>query len=221
MIRPFGEAALLAEVGSSARAQAVAATLRADPIPGVVEVVAGLVSLLVELDPLAIDVGRVAAALEERVQQINDAVPVGRARTIPVVYGGEHGPDLADVATVCGLSEAGVIERHAAADLRVLFLGFAPGFAYLGELPEALRLSRLATPRAHTPAGSVAIAGAMSGIYPADLPGGWRVIGRTPVVLFDPHRDPPAYLAPGDAVRFEPISPDEWKARAGPPADWR
>ena len=97
-----------------------------------------------------------------------------------------------------------MVARHASTELRVLFCGFAPGFAYLGDLPPELRVERLATPRTRTPAGSVAIAGSMSAIYPADLPGGWRVIGHTDVALFDPHSDRPALLVPGDRVRFEP-----------------
>ena len=142
-----------------------------------------------------------------------------RLRTIPVVYGGELGPDLADVAVLTGLSEAEVVERHAA-ELRVLFDGVAPGFADLGDLPDELRVPRLDTPRTRTPAGSVAIAGPMSGVYPATLPGGWRIIGRTPIALFDPHRDSPAYLMPGDRVRFERIDPEEWDGRSGIPDDW-
>lgn len=204
MIRPFGESALLVELGSAERAQALASSIRTDGIPGIVAVVPGAESVLVELDPRAIDSERVALALEKRLARTAEAAPVGRQRRIPVIYGGEHGPDLADVAELCGLSQAEVIERHAATELRVLFLGFAPGFAYLGELPDELHVPRLATPRTRTPAGSVAIAGSMSGIYPADLPGGWRVIGRTSVVLFDPRGDPPAHLAPGDTVRFDP-----------------
>jgi KipI family sensor histidine kinase inhibitor len=100
----------------------------------------------------------------------------------------------------------------------VLIDGFAPGFAYLGELP--FDVPRLATPRTRTPAGSVALAGHMSGIYPAELPGGWRVIGRTSVALFDPRRDPPAYLAPGDVLRFQPVTSEELERSAGPAADW-
>jgi KipI family sensor histidine kinase inhibitor len=113
-----------------------------------------------------------------------------------------------------------MVAVHAASELRVLFDGFAPGFAYLGELPQALRVPRLETPRIRTPAGSVGIAGAMSGIYPAELPGGWRVIGRTPVTLFDPRRDPPAYLLPGDVVRFVRIPAEDWDAHAGAASDW-
>ena len=137
----------------------------------------------------------------------------GRLRAIPVVYGGEEGPDLPDVAALTGLTDAEVVERHSATELRVLFDGFAPGFAYLGELPVELRVARLDTPRTRTPAGSVGIAGPMSGVYPATLPGGWRIIGRTPVTLFDPRRDPPAYLLPG---RPRPLRADRCR-RVGRP----
>ena len=220
MIRPFGEAALLVETDSAERAQGLAAALRDDPIAGVTAVVPGLESLLVELDPLAGDADSVREALRQRVVMPAPPVTTGRLRTIPVVYGGEMGPDLLDVAALTGLSVAEVVARHAAAELRVHFDGFAPGFAYLGELPSELQVPRLDTPRTRTPAGSVAIAGAMSGIYPAALPGGWRVIGRTPVLLFDPRRDPPAYLLPGDRVRFDPIVAAGWDDRAGAPDDW-
>ena len=220
MIRPFGESALLVETGTAERAQALAAGLRDDPIPGVSASVPGLGNLLVELDPLEDDVEAVKDALERRLDGPAPVASPGRLRTIPVVYGGEMGPDLPDVAALTGLSEADVVARHAATELPVLLDGFAPGFAYLGKLPTELRVPRLDTPRTRTPAGSVAIAGAMSGIYPAALPGGWRVIGRTPVVLFDPQRDPPAYLLPGDRVRFEPIDAAAWDERAGAPDDW-
>jgi len=215
VIRQFGEAALLVEAGTPERAQALAASLRADPIAGIEGIVPGLASVLIELDPF----GPVTIhdAVAARLAEVNEAPPAGRLRTIPVVY---DGPDLAAVAELCGLSEAEVIERHSATELRVLFDGFAPGFAYLGDLPDELRVPRLDTPRTRTAAGSVGIAGPMSGIYPAELPGGWRIIGRTPVALFDPHRDPPAYLVPGDAVRFESIDAAEWDSRAGAPGDW-
>ena len=220
MIRPFGEAALLVDADSAERAQALAAALRDAPIPGVVASVPGLESLLVELDPLAADVDAVRGELERRLTMPATPLTTGRLRAIPVVYGGEMGPDLPDVAALTGLSAAEVVARHAQTDLRVLFDGFAPGFAYLGELPRDLHVPRLDTPRTRTPAGSVAIAGAMSGIYPAALPGGWRVIGRTPVTLFDARREPPAYLLPGDHVRFDPIDATAWDERAGAPDDW-
>jgi KipI family sensor histidine kinase inhibitor len=220
VIQPFGEAAFLVEAGSPERAQALAASLRTEPIDGVGAAVPGLTTVLVDIDPFDTDPRSIQAALVARLETAVETTLTGRRRTIPVVYGGEFGPDLAAVAELCGLSEAEVIERHAATELRVLFDGFAPGFAYLGDLPGVLRMARLETPRTRTPAGSVGIAGAMSGVYPAELPGGWRIIGRTPITLFDPRSDPPAYLVPGDLVRFEPIDAKESEARAGAPGDW-
>ena len=220
MITPFGEAALLVETGTPERGQALAASLRGEPVGGVEAVIPGLSTLLVELDPLGADAAAIGADVAARLEGLAETAPAGRRRTIPVVYGGESGPDLAAVAELCGLSEAGVVELHSATELRVLFDGFAPGFAYLGELPIELRVPRLETPRTRTPVGSVGIAGPMSGIYPAALPGGWRIVGRTPITLFDPRRDPPAYLVPGDTVRFEPIDAGEWDARAAAPDGW-
>lgn len=215
----FGESALLVQLEGPDEAQALAAALHDDAPAGVTATVPGLASLLVEFDPLETD----AAAVRRHVAAVSVAeapATAPRLRTIPVVYGGEHGPDLEDVARETGLSADAVVELHSGTELRVLFDGFAPGFAYLGEVPEPIRVARLATPRTRTPRGSVAIAGAMSGVYPADLPGGWRVIGRTPIVLFDPQRAAPAYLAPGDRVRFEPIPAGEWSDRQRVPVDW-
>jgi KipI family sensor histidine kinase inhibitor len=200
MIRPFGESALLVETGTAERAQALAEALP-EAMAEVTAAVPGLESLLVELDSAA-DISDAAKAVERLMVAVDPTPLGGREITVRVAYGGDDGPDLPDVARLCGISEEEVIARHLASDLRVLFLGFAPGFAYLGELPDELRVARLSNPRTRTPAGSVAIAGSMSGIYPADLPGGWRVIGRTDLALFDPRRDPPALLAPGDRVRF-------------------
>ncbi|HJP70733.1 MAG TPA: 5-oxoprolinase subunit PxpB [Candidatus Limnocylindria bacterium] len=203
MIRAFGESALLVETGTAERAQVLATAVRSS-MADAIAAVPGLESLLVELDPSA-DLDSASRELERLAGGIDAATVDGRDLTIPVTYGGDAGPDLSEVARLCGMSEEEVIERHLASELRVLFLGFAPGFAYLGGLADELRLPRLATPRTRTPAGSVAIADTMSGIYPADLPGGWRVIGHTDVPLFDPRRDPPALLAPGDRVRFERV----------------
>lgn len=199
MIRSFGEAALLVEVDSPRRARSLASSLTTDPPSGVAAAVAGLRSVLVELDPEGLLPEEVEPALIERRAAAVAAPADGALHTIEVVY---DGPDLGDVATRVGLTPAEVGDMHASVDLEVLFCGFAPGFAYLGDLPEALHVERLASPRTRTPRGSVAIAGSMSGIYPADLPGGWPVIGHTSVTLFDPHRDPPALLQPGDRVRF-------------------
>jgi KipI family sensor histidine kinase inhibitor len=222
-IRTFGEAALLVEAGTPERAQALAVALRANPPHGFSVAIPGLESVLVEVDaagtthlePVAAHVAQLLATLADR--------PTSRLRErmIPVVYGGDQlGPDLEAVAAHTGLTPQGVIERHVASELRVLFLGFAPGFAYLGDLPDDLHVPRLATPRTRTPRGSVAIAGRMSGVYPADLPGGWHVIGRTPRTLFDPDLEPPAYLAPGDRVRFEAISEADWDRLIGVAEDW-
>ena len=218
MIRPFGEAALLVDVPDAASAQALAAALRRDPPEGVIAVVPGRASVLVEIDPLAADPDAVADALARI--WVDPAAVEARLRTIPVVYGDSFGPDLDTVARLASLSPAEVVELHTATELRVLFGGFAPGFAYLGDVAEPLRVERLPTPRTVTPAGSVALADGMSGIYPADLPGGWRVIGRTPLTFFDASREPPAYLVPGDRVRFVAIAADAWDDLRGPAADW-
>lgn len=204
MIRPFGQHALLVELPGWEAARALVASLDAEPVPGVEAAIPALRSVLVELDPGGADAEAIGAALRRRLDT-PIAAPSGQLHTIPVLYGGEHGPDLADVAAACAMTPDEYARRHAATSLRVLFCGFAPGFAYLGDLPGDLHVPRLETPRTRTPAGSVAVAGSLTGIYPAELPGGWRIIGRTSVMLFDPHRDPPALLAPGDTVRLEPI----------------
>lgn len=134
---------------------------------------------------------------------------------IPVCYGGECGPDIDAVAEYARLSRDEVAARHAAAEYTVAMLGFAPGFPYLLGLDAALQMPRRATPRTRVPPGSVAIGGAQTGIYPRELPGGWHLIGRTPLVLFDPQREPPCLLAPGDRVRFRPIRAQE----LAPPAE--
>ncbi len=129
-----------------------------------------------------------------------------RLREIPVVYGGEMGPDLPVVAELTGLSEEAVVRLHSETVYTVYMVGFLPGFPYLGLLPPALETPRLREPRLVVPAGSVAIAGRQTGIYPMESPGGWRILGRTPLRLFDPSREPPAYVAPGDRVRFVPVA---------------
>jgi KipI family sensor histidine kinase inhibitor len=145
-------------------------------------------------------------------EQGGDASGRGSARLveIPVCYGGECGPDIDAVAEHARLSRDAVAARHAAAEYTVAMLGFAPGFPYLLGLDAALQVPRRATPRTRVPPGSVAIGGAQTGIYPRELPGGWHLIGRTPLVLFDPQREPPCLLAPGDRVRFRPIGAQEF-----------
>src|SRR5574337_255554 len=134
-----------------------------------------------------------------------------RDQEIPVCYGGVHGPDLAEVAQRLDLPIEDIVVRHVAADYRVAMIGFAPGFPYLLGLDPALTMPRRADPRQRVPAGSVAIGGAQTGIYPAELPGGWQLIGRTPRRLFDVARTPPSLLAAGDRVRFRSISEEEFR----------
>jgi KipI family sensor histidine kinase inhibitor len=221
VIQPFGEHALLVELDGSSRGRALASSLTRDRPAGVDAAVPGLASVLVELDPASSDrAAEIADEIAHRLEALAPAPSRGRTRVIPVAYGGEHGPDLEEAAALVGLPPAELVDRHARAQLEVLFCGFAPGFAYLGDLPDRLRVPRLATPRTRTPPGSVAIAGAMTGIYPAELPGGWRIIGRTPLTLFDPQREPPAYLAPGDTVRFAPIETGAWPGFSRPADDW-
>ena len=136
------------------------------------------------------------------------------------MYGGEWGPDLEDVADRLGLSPNDVVARHTGSELTVYMLGFSPGFPYLGDLPDSLALPRRTTPRERVPVGSVAIAERQTGIYSREMPGGWHLLGRTPVALFDEHRDPPSYLAPGDRVRFVAIAAGDWERYASaPPKD--
>ena len=206
-IAPLGDAALTITFGStigSAVAGAVsrlAEIVAARPPGGFVELVPGYAALTVHFDPLATSFRRLADDLTvlATVGIATDAEPSNRLVEIGVRY---DGPDLADVAAATGLSTSDVIARHSAPEYRVALLGFVPGFAYLGPIDPGLVLPRRASPRTRVPAGSVAIAGAQTGIYPAETPGGWHLIGRTSAVLFDPTRDPPALLAVGDRVRF-------------------
>jgi len=146
----------------------------------------------------------IAAALDA---EDGPSLPVDRAEvvSVPVRYGGSDGPDLAEVAARTGRTEADVMRLHAAVEYRVFCVGFVPGFPYLGLVPEELALPRRPTPRLHVPTGSVAIAGRQTGIYPADTPGGWHLIGRTDRRTWDPRREPPALLEPGARVRFVPV----------------
>lgn len=161
-------------------------------------------SLLLVLRCAAGVSAEVRAALAEPLPDARRGVAGGTRHEIVVDYGGVAGPDLPALARQAGMSEAAYIERHAAAAYTVAFLGFQPGFPYLRGLPVALQTARRATPRPRVAPGSVAIGGIYAGIYPAGGPGGWHVIGRTDAVLFDPQRDAPALLMPGDQVRFVP-----------------
>jgi KipI family sensor histidine kinase inhibitor len=222
-IAAFGDAAVLLtladrvdpEDGFTARqAQAIAAAVEEGRgrWPAIGRAVPAHASVLVPFDPLAIDLDEVRTIVEG-CARLADGGSIARAvaaETRPTVeirvrYGGADGPDLEAVASVHDLSPSDVVELHAGAMYRVLFLGFAPGFAYLGGLPPGLATPRRSTPRTRVPAGSVGIAGEQTGVYPLAMPGGWQLIGRTDIALWDLSRPSPALLRPGDVVRFVPV----------------
>jgi KipI family sensor histidine kinase inhibitor len=211
-VLPVGDAAFTVELGeggdpaANARVRALDAALARDPFEGFLEAVPALRSLLVLFDPAVARGKDVARALAARASVPRPLPPRGRLHELPVVYGGEDGPDLAALAAERGLSEQDVVRAHSGAEYTAFMLGFTPGFAYLGLLPGALECARLATPRLRVPAGTVAAAGRLTGVYPAPSPGGWRLLGRTSTPLFDPTLDEPALLAPGDRVRFRPVA---------------
>ncbi len=177
---------------------------RLEAVPAVVEVIPGMNNITVMLR----EPGTMALDAIERLQrwwEESEAIlPDARRIEIPVVYGGEDGPDLAEVARHAGLSEKQVVEKHSQVDYVVYFIGFQPGFPYLGGLAPELATPRRAEPRLSVPAGSVGIGGSQTGIYPLPTPGGWQIIGHTPLALFNPQKNPPGLLAPGDTVRFVP-----------------
>jgi len=194
------------DAAASRAAGTLAWDLAEAPIPGQIDVHPAYVSVLVTFDPLAADPRAFEDELARRAGRSREA-PASEPRTIvvPVRYGGEDGPDLEEVARACALPAHEVVRRHAAAVFEVVFLGFTPGFPYLAGLPDELFTRRRERPRRRVEAGSVAIAGAQAGIYPVASPGGWSVLGRTSLVLFDASRDIPALLSTGDRVRFVPV----------------
>jgi len=178
---------------------------------GMVEVIPAYRSLMIVYDPLQIDLPRLRTLLDRLERQMDEAeVQPRRLVEIPVLYGGEYGPDIEMVAVTHELTVEQVISIHSGTLYLVYMIGFTPGFAYLGGLPEALHTPRLATPRPRVAAGSVGIANDQTGIYPLESPGGWRLIGRTPLRLFDPSRKDPFLYQAGDLIRFKSISADEY-----------
>ena len=216
-IEPLGDAAWLVRFGDridgdlNRRVHLLARRLRDYGPPWLRDLVPAYASLAVFV--AGDDNGENLAQAGHLIRRCIDDMPdieaprdAARIVEIPVRYGNEFGPDLDDVARACSLSPVQVIARHAAAEYRVAMLGFAPGFPYLLGLDPGLAVPRLAQPRRRVEAGSVAIGGAQTGIYPRPGPGGWRVIGRTAAQLFDPLREPPSLLQPGDRVRFVPVT---------------
>jgi KipI family sensor histidine kinase inhibitor len=211
IIRPASDRSLYVIFGeqiSLEMHQAVASATRAlIGVRGLRNLHPGYASLLVDFEPRLLTHRDAAALIRDTLAHHQaDTMPAPRHIEIPVVYGGEHGPDLADVASHTGLSPERVIELHAAAEYFVYFVGFSTCFPYLGGLPAELATPRLSAPRKHVPVGSVAIGGPQAGVYPLDSPGGWRLIGRTPLRLFEPDNVPPPLLRMGDRVRFVPTA---------------
>jgi KipI family sensor histidine kinase inhibitor len=187
--------------------------LESEPIAGIRNLHPAYCSLLIKFDILKLQHGELEAILRPYLDRLDDVnLPPPRQLEIPVCYGGEYGPDLDDVAALHGMTPERAIELHASLAYIVYFLGFVPGFAYLGELPEALVTPRLAAPRRTIAPGSVGIAGRQTGIYPFATPGGWRLLGRTPLAMFRPDRKAKSLLSIGDCVRFIPITRERFLA---------
>lgn len=218
---PAGDAALMVEFGNridralSTRVTALDAAVRAAQLPGVVETIATFRSLMLQYDPQVTS----AAALRTALGAIIAAGGDGRAAparrwTVPVCFAPEHAPDLAMVAALTGRRPDAMVAGLTGLSFYVYMVGGFPGYPHMGDLPPELRVARLKEPRLRVPAGSVAIAGQLAAIYPLATPGGWNLVGRTPVAAFEPARDPPALFAPGDTIRLEAITAERFAAIA-------
>ena len=212
-IRVMGDRTLLVEVGDKIATdinegvQVLLYGLSDRTITGIVDLVPSYRSLMVSFDPLELsrkELHAIIADVWDNRKQIG--LPETREHEIPVVYGGDHGPDLEWVAAYHHISTEDVVEKHSAVEYRVYMIGFTPGYPYMGELPNDLNTPRRDTPRTHVPEGSVGIAQRQTGIYPVASPGGWQIIGWTPIKLFDSNAEPPSRLQMGDRVRFKPIA---------------
>jgi len=213
---PFGDSAVLIKFGDciapeiNRRVHAMAKAINQAAITGVIEICPSYTELAVYFDPLVVGYDELISILEDLDTSDLELDQSGRGGrgsviTIPVSYGGTDGPDLEEVARLTGMSAQEVINIHTQRVYEVYMIGFLPGFPYLGLVPPAIAVPRLPQPRLKVPRGSVGLAGRQTGIYPCEAPGGWRLIGRTEVSMFDPQRVQPCYLQPGDRVRFEPV----------------
>jgi len=226
-VEVLGDAALVLHFGEciderySREALAFAARLEAACWPGIVDIVPAYASVTVCYDPSV----WLAAGLRERITALPSATAGANSQgaeiEIPVCYEAGFAPDMESVCEHTGLGPAEVVRRHCATTYRVYFLGFVPGFPYLGGLDPALHVPRRASPRREVPSGGVAIGGAQTGVYPLASPGGWNLIGRTPLALFDAARDPPCLLRAGDYVRFVPVTSEEYARLAATAAGRR
>lgn len=207
-----GDTAFSMELGegidrdTNARVIALYKKARDDGISGIVAMSPTFRSLLVQFDPDMVHPKDLEQKFLSLLDGLDSTSAPGRHWRLPMCYDGEFGPDLADVARQTGLSTGEIRRLHAGQDFFIYMMGFLPGYAYMGDLPEPIRVPRRQTPRTRLPRGSVAIAGELTSAYPLESPGGWNLIGRTPVPLFDPAREVPVLLAPGDLVTFEPVS---------------
>lgn len=208
-ILPLGDSVILVRLGDEIDfsvnqcVHALANLIEASSIQGVIETVPAYATLLVHYDPLAVSFAQVRDFLRGKLSQAEGSAARNPKRiVVPVRYGGEFGPDLESVARHLHLQVEDVIRLHSGRTYTVFMMGFTPGFPYMGKLDNALVVPRLATPRTRVPAGTVAIAGSQTGIYPVASPGGWQLIGWTPLQLFDPNSDAPFLFAPGDEVKF-------------------
>ncbi|MGZ5226945.1 MAG: 5-oxoprolinase subunit PxpB, partial [Burkholderiales bacterium] len=222
-----GDTALVVEFGDridralNDRVLRLSALLRTSGTPGIVETVPTYRSLMVLYDPLITDSENLIATIRKFLDHDDGAAATGsKLWRIPACYASSHAPDLTEVAQRTGLAVQDVIRRHVETCFHVYMIGFVPGFPYMGDLPEPLVLPRRTDPRVKVPAGSIAIATNMTAIYPVESPGGWHLIGTTPIRLFDMHAAQPALLSPGDKVRFESITAAEFdEIRAAVAAD--
>ena len=209
-IRPAGDSAVLVDWGNridpliNRQVHAFARRMR-EEMPALIEVVPGYSNVLVSYNATTLSYEEVAGIIRRVASSCTSNDSEVRRYTLPVVYGGEYAPDLEDVARHHSLTPDEVVKRHSSRDYPIYCIGFSPGFPFLGGLDDSLATPRLDTPRPRVPAGSVGIGGSQTGVYPTSTPGGWRLIGRTPVVLFDPARIPPVAYRPGDLIRFQPI----------------
>jgi KipI family sensor histidine kinase inhibitor len=221
IFRLMGDRGLLLEFGDeispevNEKVRRMTLAIQAEVIEGIVEIVPTYRSLLILYNPLILSIDDLKKRLERIEKGLQQTpFPEPKLTRIPVLYGGPYGPDLEEVAKYHRISHEEVIQLHCSKPYFIYMIGFMPGFPYMGELPEGLITPRLKTPRLSVPTGSVAIAQRQTGIYPMESPGGWQIIGRTPVKLFNPEREPPALLQMGDLVQFYPIGEmefDSWK----------
>ncbi|MBK9305727.1 MAG: 5-oxoprolinase subunit PxpB [Nitrospira sp.] len=221
-LAPLGDSAITIEFGDdidphiNARVVTFANTIMDRGWKGILDVVPTYRSVTIHFDALHWNVSTLVERLKRLPRPNSDGITAhGRLHTIPVLYGGEWGPDLGDLARYAGLTPTDTIRLHTSVPYQVYMLGFSPGFPYLGLVPERLGMPRLSTPRTKVPAGSVGIADRQTGIYPSSTPGGWRLIGRTPIPLYRKTDSSPFLLKPGELVRFHAIDRDSFDRLAG------